>query len=148
MHTRNLAYTRDFSNLLPGISGRPGLTREDFEYFRPDSIIPKKPREILISCEKAYWQVSIINNVINIMGDYASQGVRVSHPGTKKEVMIRDWFFNKINGPRITERICNYLVRHGICYIYRYTGKLKNEEFFKTVALERRSKRITSPANY
>lgn len=76
----------------------------------------------------------MVKNVIDIMGDYSSHGIKVSHPNSNKERMIRDWFENKIGGKRITERICNYLVRHGVVYIYRYTGKLKNEDYFKLVA--------------
>ena len=39
-------YRTDFSNLDNGVSGRPGLTRKDYDIFRPDEAVPEKFKHV------------------------------------------------------------------------------------------------------
>ena len=103
----------DWSNLTPeGTSGRPGLTRADYEAFRPDEAVPKKLKGILRNSDLIYSRVGLVKNVIDLMGDFASQGVRISHPNKRIERFYRNWFA-KIHGPDRSERFLNTLYRLG-----------------------------------
>ena len=127
----------DWSNLTPeGTSGRPGLTRADYEAFRPDEAVPKKLKGILRNSDLIYSRVGLVKNVIDLMGDFASQGVRISHPNKRIERFYKNWFA-KINGPDRSERFLNTLYRLGNVVINRQTGKISvkaEKELYKTHA--------------
>ena len=73
-------YSLDYSNLDTNTGGRPGLTRTDYDYFRPDEAIPRHSIKIIIKkAEEIYNRVGLVKNVIDLMADFAVQGVRLVH---------------------------------------------------------------------
>jgi hypothetical protein len=130
---RSIARTRDFSGLAPGVSGRPGLGRSDYDYFRPDEATPKNYKDIIFRVDMAYQKVGLIKNIIDLMGDFTGQGLRICHPNRNKEKLLNDWY-QKVNGPRVTERFCNLLYRHGTVIIESYTTKIRSEDEIKAMA--------------
>ena len=100
----------DFSNVLPNISSRPGLSRSDYDYFRPQESVPEQFKAILRRADDIYQRVGLVKNVIDLMGDFASQGITVSHPNKRIERVCRNWF-KKINGKDRSERFLNNLYR-------------------------------------
>ena len=116
-------YGLDYSN-LDGITGsRPGFTRTDYDYFRPDEAVPKKLKAILVRAEDIYQRVGLVKNVIDLMGDFATQGVRLSHRNKRIERFYRRWF-KKINGKERSERFLNNLYKSGNIVIDRRTAKI------------------------
>jgi hypothetical protein len=114
----------DFSNLSVGpTSGRPGLTRSDYDAFRPDEAVPKRIKGIIAQSDMIYNRVGLVKNVIDLMGDFASQGIRISHPDKKIENFYRNWFA-KVNGADRSERFLNNLYRLGNVVINRQTAKI------------------------
>lgn len=128
-----IARTRDFSNLLPNISSRPGMTRQDYEYFRPDEAIPGRNKDIITNVESVYQRNGLIRNIIDLMGDFASQGIRIAHPNKGKERLLNEWW-ERVEGNKVSERICNLLYRHANVYIRYYTAKIRDEKKIKVVA--------------
>lgn len=116
----------DFSNVLPNISGRPGLSRSDYDYFRPQEAVPEQLKAILRRAEDIYQRVGLVKNVIDLMGDFASQGITVSHPNKRIERFYRNWF-KKVNGKDRSERFLNNLYRSGNIVITRQTAKLSTK---------------------
>ncbi len=126
----------DFSNLLPGISGRPGLTRDGYNAFRPDDASPSRHRDIILRCNDIYQGVGLIQNVINLMGDFTSQGIRLTHQNKKIEKFFNNWF-KKVGGPERTERMANYLYRSGTAIVRKQTAKISvrtSDKLYKTSA--------------
>jgi hypothetical protein len=127
----------DWSNLSNGpTSGRPGLTRSDYEAFRPDEAIPKKLKSIMQNSDLIYNRVGLVKNVIDLMGDFASQGVRISHPNQKVQAFYRNWF-EKVKGADRSERFLNNLYRLGNVVINRQTAKISvkvEKEMYKAVS--------------
>src|SRR6185369_15546042 len=108
----NAFLRRDFSNLAPNVSGRPGLTRQDYGFFRPNETVPYEYKRIMMATDYYYFHVGIIRNIIDLMSDFAVQGLRVSHPNKQKERFMRNWF-TRVNGLERSERFLNYFYRHG-----------------------------------
>lgn len=52
---------------------------------------------------QAYDKVGIVRNVIDLMGDFASQGLTLVHPNKSIERFYRKWFEN-VNGLDRSER--------------------------------------------
>lgn len=114
---------RNFMNLDGQISGRPGLTKTDYDYFRPDEAIPTEIKAIFAMADQIYNRVGLVKNVIDLMGDFASQGIRLVHPNKRIERFYRNWF-EKIKGEERSERFLNHLYRVGNVVINRQTAKI------------------------
>jgi hypothetical protein len=109
-------------------SVRPSFYRSDYESFRPGETIPSKQKKIMSMCMSAYDRVGIIRNVIDLMSDFASQGLVLVHPNKTIEKFYRKWF-SQINGADRSERFLNYLYRCGNVVVQRRTAKIdKNKE--------------------
>jgi hypothetical protein len=132
----NSRYRLDFSNLDGPTSGRPGLTRSDYDYFRPEESIPKHVKGILRQADTVYNRVGLVKNVIDLMGDFASQGIRLVHPNKRIERFYKNWF-EKIKGEERSERFLNNLYRIGNVIINRQTAKISikvADNLYKSVA--------------
>jgi hypothetical protein len=127
---------RNFMNLDGSISGRPGLTKSDYDYFRPDEAIPTEIKAIFAMADQIYDRVGLVKNVIDLMGDFASQGIRLVHPNKRIEKFYRNWF-DKIKGEERSERFLNNLYRVGNVIVNRQTAKISvkvADKLYRTVA--------------
>jgi hypothetical protein len=120
------ASRRTFLDIEPNISVRPQHTRDDYYKFRSAENLPKNQKDIIKSCMNAYDRVGIIKNVIDLMGDFASQGVELIHPNKKIERFYRKWF-KKIRGKERSERFLNTLYRCGNVIVKRRTAKISSK---------------------
>jgi hypothetical protein len=116
-------YGLDYSNLDGSNSGRPGLTRSDYYYFRPDEAPPVRLKEIIKKAEDIYQRVGLVKNVIDLMGDFASHGIRLVHRNKRIERFYRRWF-DKVNGKERSERFLNNLYKTGNIVVDRRTAKI------------------------
>ena len=116
-------YGLDYSGLDTNTDGRPGLTRRDYDFFRPDEAVPKAIKIIIKRAEEIYQRVGLVKNVIDLMGDFGSQGIRIVHKNKRIERFYRSWF-KKINGKDRSERFLNNLYKTGNVVINRQTGKI------------------------
>ena len=116
----------DFSNLDTNVGGRPGLTKSDYYAFRPDEAIPSQMKLILRKAEDIYQRVGLVKNIIDLMGDFSSQGIRIVHPNKRIERFYRAWF-KKISGKDRSERFLNNLYRTGNIVVNKQYAKLNNK---------------------
>jgi hypothetical protein len=129
---------RSYIDIEPNKSVRTSMTRNDYYRFRPEEAVPTRQKRILKMSMDAYDRVGIIRNVIDLMGDFASQGVDIVHPNKAIERFYKAWF-KQINGKEKSERFLNYLYRTGNVVIKRSTAKInaaKEEELRKAVAAD------------
>ena len=123
------AYSRrSFIDIEPKRSVRTGFTRQDYDRFRQAEAVPKRQKEAIRMCMAAYDKVGIIRNVIDLMGDFAAQGITIVHPNKRIEKFYRKWF-EKVGGTERSERFLNTLYRCGNVVVKRRTAKInKNIE--------------------
>lgn len=129
-------YNRDFSGLDTNTSGRPGLTRQDYDQFRPDEMVPTQIKPIMRRAEEIYQRVGLVKNVIDLMGDFAVQGIKLSHKNKRIERFYRKWF-QKVRGKDRSERFLNNLYKTGNIVVNRQTGKLSlktTEKLYRAVS--------------
>jgi hypothetical protein len=119
-------YRSDYSGLDTSTDGRPGLTRSDYDYFRDHERVPTKIKNILSKADDIYQRVGLVKNVIDLMGDFASQGIRLVHKVKKTERFYQEWF-RRVNGKDRSERFLNNLYKSGNIVINRQTGKLSSK---------------------
>ena len=117
------SYRRDYSNLTTDLSGRPGLNQSDFDWFRPSDRVPTTPKEIMGFARYAYRRIGLIRNSIDLMGDFACQGVRLAHRNKQIDNFYKNWF-NRVDGQAVSERLCNLLFREANVVIKMKTAKV------------------------
>lgn len=124
-----------YLDIEPNRSVRPSFNRSDYDAFRPGEAVPHRQKRIMAACGGAYDRVGIIRNVIDLMSDFASQGLVLVHPNKQIEKFYRKWF-SQVKGYDRTERFLNYLYRQGNVIVQRRTAKLnkKQEENLKRAA--------------
>lgn len=119
---------RDYSNLLPGISSKPGLTRRDYDAFRPEEAVPRKFPEIFYKIEDVYERVGLIKNVIDLMADFACKGIRIVHPSKRVENFYRNWA-ESVDFKERSERFLNLFYRLGNVVVRKYTSNIDSEAY-------------------
>jgi len=127
-----------YIDIEPNRSVRTSITRNDYYRFRPEENIPARQKKIMKMCMDAYDRVGIVRNVIDLMGDFACQGVSIIHPNKSIERFYRAWF-KQVNGVERSERFLNYLYRTGNVVVKRRTAKIsadKEAELKKVVAAD------------
>lgn len=118
---------RDFSSRTTYQSGKPGLRQSDYDYYRESEIIPTKSKDIIAFARRAYRQIGLIRNAIDLMGDFAAQGIRLVHNNPRIENFYNDWF-SRASGPFVSERLCNLLFREANVPIRMKTAKINTKK--------------------
>jgi len=131
------ASNRRYLSIEPNISVRDEYSREDYYGFRPSESPEGDTKAIMRKCAKAYDNVGLIKQVIDLMGDFASQGIRISHTNKSIERFYRRWW-QKVNGAERSERFLNYLYRLGNVIVYRANGKISKKDQKDMSKAERR----------
>lgn len=114
---------RHFIDLEPNRSVKPGFTNNDYYAFRPNEAVPNEQRRIIKMCMDAYDKVGIIRNIIDLMGDFGSQGIQIVHKDKSVEKFYQQWF-KSINGKERSERFLNNLYKCGNVIVYRSYAKI------------------------
>jgi hypothetical protein len=132
--TASSAY-RTFVDIEPNRSVRPGFSKIDYYAFRQNEAVPNEQRRIIKMCMDAYDKVGIIRNIIDLMGDFGSQGIKIVHPNKSVEKFYQQWF-KSVNGKERSERFLNNLYKTGNVIIYRSYANITPslETYMKSVS--------------
>jgi len=128
---------RDFKDIEPNRSVRPGYTLRDYYSFRPEEGPAGKQKRVIKMCMDAYDKVGIIRNVIDLMGDFGCQGINIVHENKSVEKFYQQWF-KKIGGKERSERFLNTLYRTGQVICYRSFANITPEivKYIKSMGSE------------
>ena len=124
-----VAYGRrtSYIDIEPNRSVRTSFLRQDYDNFRPGESVSSHQKRIIKQSMQAYDRVGIIRNVIDLMSDFASQGLTLVHPNKTIEKFYRKWF-TQVGGVDRSERFLNYLYRCGNVVVKRRTAKLNRKK--------------------
>jgi hypothetical protein len=117
------ASRRSYIDIEPNISVRTDFLKDDYYRFRPFEEPGNNFKQSISMCMKAYDKVGIIRNVIDLMGDFGSQGITLYHKNKKIEKFYRKWW-DKVGGTERSERFLNMLYRCGNVIIHKRYGKI------------------------
>ncbi len=128
---------RNFIDLEPNRSVRPEFTQRDYYAFRPNEAVPSQQRRAIKMCMDAYEKVGIIRNIIDLMGDFGSQGIQIVHQNKSVEKFYQQWFKN-VSGKERSERFLNNLYKTGNVITYRSYAKVtpQLERYMKSLAAD------------
>jgi hypothetical protein len=123
---KTMAYSlsgRTFVGHDTNISVKSDYNYRDFEYFRGSQAVPERPEEIIEMCMMAARKVGLVKNVLDLMGDFGSQGIRIQHPNPRVQKFYNSWA-TKVEFNERSERFLNQLYRQGQVIIKRSYGKV------------------------
>lgn len=121
------ASRRSYLDIEPNISVRTDFTKDDYYQFRPSEEPGYLAKQSIEMCMRAYEKVGIVKNVIDLMGDFASQGITLNHTNKKIEAFYRKWW-EKVQGSERSERFLNMLYRCGNVIIHKRYGKITRKQ--------------------
>jgi len=126
---KSSAYSRktSFVDIEPSRSVRSSFLRSDYDAFRPGESVSNRQKRIIKQCMQAYDKVGIIRNIIDLMSDFASQGLVLVHPNKTIEKFYRKWW-QEVGGVDRSERFLNYLYRCGNVVSRRHTAKINKQQ--------------------
>lgn len=114
---------RSYLDIEDNISVRTAYRKSDYYQFREGERPPTEHKQIINKCMNAYDKVGIIKNVIDLMGDFGSQGISLVHVDKNAQRFYRRWW-QEVNGSERSERFLNTLFRCGNVVIKRRYAKL------------------------
>lgn len=124
------AWTNDFRNIDTNVNAKSPFSHEDYYHYRPNEQIPCRIDQIVQACDMAYQKVGIVRNVVDLMADFACQGISIVHPQAEKQAFFRAWF-DMVNGRDRSERFLNLLYRLGNVVIARELGRVRKPDLDK-----------------
>jgi len=73
------------------INDRSGFNRYDMDSKRLDDKLPTKHSEVILACQSVYRKIGMVRNIIDLMTDFASEGLELQHPIKKQQKFYRQW---------------------------------------------------------
>lgn len=137
------ASTRDYMGFDPtdvgntNTRGRYGLNTEGYEAWRPGERSRfDNPKDTMLASDLCYKKHGLIRNIIDLMSDFGSQGIRLVHPNKRIEKFYQNWFL-KVQGEERSERFLNNFYRLGNTVVRWQTAKIDisaEDRLYKTHA--------------
>lgn len=125
---------RTFEGWNNDVSIKSTFAKSDYDYFRdPNSC--KSRASITTLCQEAYEKVGIIKNVIDLMSDFGSKGIRIRHNNQEIDKFCRKWS-DKVNIQERSERFLSSLYKSGAVAIYEIRGRATNSITSKYIPIE------------
>jgi hypothetical protein len=94
-------------------------------------------RKHMRSADKAYREVGIVRNVIDIMTDFAAEGLNVHHPVPAQERFYRAWL-KKVNMQVVAKQILQGMYKWGNIGVFKFWGKIRPKTRKEMMAKARR----------
>lgn len=95
------------SSIFPTADIRGPFSRSDYESFRPNEAIPKDIKTSIKLCRNAYFRISVVRQVIDLMTNFCCDGLRIEHQNPKVEVFFNAWF-NKLRMKEVSEEFARH----------------------------------------
>ena len=87
-------------------------------------------RDAVLLCQKAYGNIAIFRNAIDIMAEFANSEIYLEGGNEKSREFIYKWF-NKIHLWNLKDQYFREYYRSGNVFLYRFDGKFTADDFAK-----------------
>ena len=117
---------------------KTGYTSCDYRSYRDHEALPNSDREMMMYGDDAYYKVGIVRNIVDLMSDFITKGIKWEHSNRNVEAFYNSWF-RECKGLEVSERFCSYLFRMGNCVIYPIESRIHSgtaKEWKKTRGAE------------
>ncbi len=122
-----------FSDILPNQSVRKQFRQADYDAFRSAEALPTSFKGVIFAIQAMYRNVGIIKTAIDLMSDFACEGLRFEHSVRGQQQWYNAWS-TRINLQNIVHNFMLNLLRDGNVIIRRTTAKIsvkQNKKFMR-----------------
>lgn len=105
------------------IKQRPGFNRHDQELARPEDRLPTAHQDIVLAAQALYRRVGIVRNIIDMMSDFAAEGMKFEHP-IKSQKRFYDAWAEKTDLANRAHDFMKLLLRDANVIVRRKTAKI------------------------
>ncbi len=102
---------------------RPGYSRNDYNTDRPEEKLPTGHADIIAACQGVYRSISAVRSVIDLMADFSSEGLVISHRIKAQQRFYRKWM-DKVDLQGRAHDFMKLLLRDGNVVVKRKKAKL------------------------
>ncbi len=114
---------RSFIDIENNTSVRPSYNKTDYYSFRPNEAPPARQKDKIRRCMEAYRHVGIVRTIIDLMSDFAGQGIEIVHPRPEIDKFVKEWSI-KVKLSERSERFLNTLYKCGTAIMKRKYGTI------------------------
>ena len=122
--------TNSFQNPLSGLSGEIENINKGVSPFSRDNTGTLSAQQAIVLCQKAYWNVAIFRNTIDIQTEFANSKLSFRGKNKRSIKFFNEWY-KKINGWSLSERFFREWFRSGNVFIYKFLYNITNIEVNK-----------------
>jgi len=90
---------------------RESYSKDNYLNSRPGERAPVGFLQTVIFSNNAYYNFTIVRTMIDLMTDFCAKGLQWSHPNRTVQNFYKQ-HYQKVDGDNVSERFCNYLIRH------------------------------------
>lgn len=133
----NRLYTKDFNKAgsiddpfivravgsSSSVHQRSGYNRYDKDNSRLEDRIPTEHGDIILGCQSIYRRNGMVRNIVDLMADFASEGIELVHPVRAQQHFFQEWAKRVKLQDRVHDFMKNML-RDGNVIIHRKFGFL------------------------
>ncbi len=76
---------------LASVELQSGFNKYDRNLKRPEETMPAGHKDIISTCQAIYRKVGMIRNIIDLMADFASEGLELRHPVKSQQRFFQSW---------------------------------------------------------
>ena len=106
------------------INLKSGHNRWDVDTHRPEDRVPTSHSEIIQLVQAIYKKNGLVKNIIDLMSDFASEGLDLRHPIKSQERFYKEWA-KKVSLESRANDFMRYLMRDASVIIRRKTALIK-----------------------
>ena len=122
--------TNTFQSPLSGLSGEIENINKGVSPFSRDNTGTLSAQQAIVLCQKAYWNVAIFRNTIDIQTEFANSKLSFRGKNKRSIKFFNEWY-KKINGWSLSERFFREWFRSGNVFIYKFLYNITNPEVNK-----------------
>jgi len=119
--------SRTFNNYENNISVKSEYLRGDYNYFRNNESAPKRIEDIIKLSMDIYDNNGIVRNFIDLLSDFASQGIRLQHPNPSLQRFYDVWS-QKVGMAERSERLINTILKAGSAVVKKSNTTLNTKK--------------------
>ena len=116
---------RAVSAKTPGCDKYSHIKNMSLPYSYKDSYI--SPRDTVLLCQKAYANVPIFRNAIDVMAEFSNSDIYLDGGSEKSKNFINKWL-ERIQSWKVKDQYFREYYRSGNIFIYKLDGKFKSKD--------------------
>ncbi len=89
--TCHMTHGLSHRTIAADVNLRTGHNRHDYDAKRPNDKLPTEHAEIITACQAVYRKIGMVRNIIDLMTDFAAEGLELQHTVKTQERFYREW---------------------------------------------------------